>query len=118
MRMKALLFYKPGVVKFEEIDVPKIDPGEVLVKVDTDLTCGTDIKTYKRGHPVLITKIPSGFGHEFSGTIVEIGDKVAGFKVGQRVVAANSAPCQECYYCRKEETCRNSQRVEPRLLDR
>lgn len=101
--MKALLFYKPGMVKFEEIDVPKIDSGEVLVKVDTTLICGTDIKAYKRGHPVLIKKSPSGFGHEFSGTIVEIGDKVAGFKIGQRVVAANSAPCQECYYCRKEE---------------
>lgn len=103
MKMKALLFYKPELVKFEEIDVPKIEDGEVLVKVDTALTCGTDIKTYKRGHPVLIKKVPSGFGHEFSGTIAEIGTNVKNFHVGQRVVAANSAPCLDCYYCKKGE---------------
>jgi len=103
MKMKALLFYKPGVVKYEEVEVPELKPGEVLVKVDTALTCGTDIKTFKRGHPVLIKTLPSGFGHEFAGTVAKTGSNVENFKVGQRVVAANSAPCRQCYYCRIEK---------------
>jgi L-iditol 2-dehydrogenase len=109
MDMKAVLFYEPGVVKYKEIEVPEIAPDEVLVKVETALTCGTDIKTYKRGHPVLIKTVPSGFGHEFAGTVARAGSQVKGFEVGQRVVAANSAPCQECYYCRikKYNLCEN-----------
>ena len=51
----------------------------------------------------LIKKVPSGFGHEFSGTIAQIGDKVKNFRIGQKVVAANSAPCLDCYYCKKGE---------------
>jgi len=103
MNMNAVLFYEPGLIKYEETDVPKISEEEVLIKIGTALTCGTDIKTYKRGHPVLIKTVPSGFGHEFAGTVYKIGDNVKDFSVGQRVVAANSAPCQKCYYCRIHE---------------
>lgn len=108
-KMKALLYYEPGVVKFEKIDIPVPSDYEVLVKVNTALTCGTDIKTYKRGHPVLIKDVPSGFGHEFAGTVAKIGSKVEDFKVGDRVVGANSAPCLECYYCKikKYNLCDN-----------
>ena len=98
--MNAVLFYNPGDVRYEETDVPKIKPGEVLIKIKTALTCGTDVKTYKRGHPVLIKTVPSGFGHEFAGVVYQVGEEVEGFKPGDRVVAANSAPCRECYYCR------------------
>ncbi len=98
--MKAILFYKPGLIRYEETDTPNIKQGEVLIKIETALTCGTDIKTYKRGHPLLIKKVPSGFGHEFAGTIYKTGSEVKGFNIGDRVVAANSAPCQKCYYCR------------------
>lgn len=101
--MKAVLFYKPGVVKYEETAIPYISPEEVLIKIETALTCGTDIKTYKRGHPVLIKSVPSGFGHEFAGTVYKIGSNVKDFKIGDRVVAANSAPCGLCYYCRLKE---------------
>lgn len=100
MKMKAVLFYEPGLVKYKEVEIPETNFGEVLVKVETALTCGTDIKTYTRGHPVLIKEVPSGFGHEFAGTIEKIGDGVENFYVGQKVVAANSAPCENCYYCR------------------
>jgi L-iditol 2-dehydrogenase len=100
MKMNAVMYYGPKNIKYERVKVPKIDDDQVLVKVDTALTCGTDIKTYKRGHPVLIKILPSGFGHEFAGTIEKIGKNVQGFAVGDRVVAANSAPCMECYYCR------------------
>ncbi|MFH0702373.1 MAG: zinc-binding dehydrogenase [bacterium] len=100
MKMKAALFYKPGTVKYEEVEIPDLESDEVLVKIKTALTCGTDIKTFKRGHPVLIKSVPSGFGHEFAGVIAKIGSDVKNFQIGQRVVAANSAPCQKCYYCR------------------
>jgi len=102
--MKAVLFYGPQNIKYEEdVKLRPLKKGEVLVKIEAALTCGTDVKTFRRGHPVLIKKIPSGFGHEFSGTVVEIGKGVTNVKVGDRVVAANSAPCGECFYCKKEE---------------
>ncbi|MCK7484550.1 MAG: hypothetical protein MZU97_02635 [Bacillus subtilis] len=49
MKMKAVLFYEPGMVRYKEIEIPQIQPDEVLVKVETALTCGTDIKTFKEG---------------------------------------------------------------------
>jgi len=107
--MKAVLFYKPGLVRYEDTETPEIKAGEVLIKIETALTCGTDVKTYKRGHPLLIKEVPSGFGHEFAGIIFKTGSEVKGFKPGDRVVAANSAPCQKCYYCRigEHNLCEN-----------
>ena len=103
------MFYAPKDIRFEEVNVPEPNEGEVLVKVEAALTCGTDVKTFRRGHPVLIKKTPSGFGHEFSGTIAKLGENVEGFNIGDRVVAANSAPCGECFFCRKgeENLCEN-----------
>ena len=99
--MKAVLFYAPGDIRFEETARPRVGPGEVVVKIEAALTCGTDLKTYKRGHPVIIKKTPAVFGHELAGTIAELGPGVKMFSVGQRVVAANSAPCGRCFYCRR-----------------
>ena len=101
-KMKAAMYYGIGDVRYEETDVPIIGPGELLIKVGTALTCGTDVKTYKRGHPLLIKKIPSLFGHEYAGTIEEVGEGVEDFKVGMRVVATNSAPCGDCFYCKRD----------------
>jgi len=98
--MNAALFYGPGDVRFEKTEIPTPGPGEVLVKVEAALTCGTDIKTYQRGHPAMIKRVPSTFGHEFCGTIVEVGEGVTRFQSGMRVVACNAAPCQECFYCK------------------
>lgn len=103
MKMKALQFYSPLNVKYEEVDIKEPKDGEVQVKIMAALTCGTDVKTYRRGHPVLIKKVPSGFGHEFSGIITKVGKNVEEFKVGDRVVAANSAPCGECFFCKNGE---------------
>jgi L-iditol 2-dehydrogenase len=100
-KMKAQLFYGPGDVRFEETDIPKVGPGEALVKIKSALTCGSDLKTYKRGHPTMIVD-GSVFGHECSGDIVELGKGVEGFTIGDRVVAINSAPCFKCYYCKLE----------------
>ena len=101
--MKSIQFYAPKDIRFEEVPIKPPQEGEVVVKVMSALTCGTDVKTYRRGHPVLIKEVPSGFGHEFSGIIEKVGRNVEGFKVGDRVVAANSAPCGKCFYCRHEE---------------
>lgn len=103
MKMRSIQYWGPGDIRLEEVSVKPLEDGEVLVKVESALTCGTDVKTYRRGHPVLIKQIPSGFGHEFAGIIEKSGNNVEGFEVGDRVVAANSAPCGECFYCKKEE---------------
>jgi len=100
--MKAAMFYDIGDIRYEETDIPDIGLGELLIKVGTALTCGTDVKTYKRGHPVLIKHTPSLFGHEYAGTIEEVGEGVKDFKVGMRVVATNSAPCGTCFYCKRD----------------
>lgn len=101
--MKAVLFYGPQDIRYEDVKIKPLAKGEILVKVKSALTCGTDVKTFRRGHPVLIKQVPSGFGHEFSGVIEKVGDGVENLKVGDRVVAANSAPCGECFYCRHKE---------------
>ena len=101
--MKAVRFYAPQDIRYEEVNITPPKEGEVVVKIKAALTCGTDVKTFRRGHPVLIKKVPSGFGHEFSGVIDQLGKGVTDFKVGDRVVAANSAPCGECFFCKREE---------------
>lgn len=98
MKMKAVVFYGIKDVRMEEIEVPEIGPSEVLLRIKAALTCGTDRKMYLRGHPLF--KPPFVFGHEFAGDVVKIGDKVKGFPEGMRVVAANSAPCNRCFYCK------------------
>jgi len=105
--MKAMRFYAPMDIRFEEVDIPKIGPEELLVKVEIALTCGTDVKMYRRGHPMI--KPPHIFGHEFAGIVTKAGEKVTEFQEGQRVVAANSAPCNSCYFCEigKPNLCEN-----------
>jgi L-iditol 2-dehydrogenase len=92
--VRALRFHGPGDVRLEEVPDPEPGPGEVLVQVEVALTDGTDLKAYRRGHPVLFAELPSPFGHEFCGLDAANG---------RRVVAANSAPCGECRPCRRGE---------------
>jgi L-iditol 2-dehydrogenase len=99
-KMNAALFYAPMDVRFERIDIPSPGPGELLVKIGAALTCGTDIKTYERGHPVIIKKTPSTFGHEFSGTVIGVGSGVKKFKEGSRICTCNAVPCHQCFYCK------------------
>jgi L-iditol 2-dehydrogenase len=101
--MKAIQYYGPRDIRYEEVPVKPPEEGEVVVKIMAALTCGTDVKTFRRGHPVLIKQVPSGFGHEFSGIVEKVGHGVTNVKVGDRVVAANSAPCGECFFCKKGE---------------
>lgn len=100
MTMKAVLYYGPQQIRLERTRIPRINEHEVLVRIDVALTCGTDVKTFHRGHPKIIQEIPSPFGHEFAGVVEEVGSGVKQFHPGMRVVAANSAPCNGCFYCR------------------
>jgi L-iditol 2-dehydrogenase len=97
--LRAAMFYSPGDVRMEDVPAPNPGPGEVLVRIGAALTCGTDVKTYRRGHPSIIKETPSPFGHEFAGVVEEVGEGVERWRPGMRVVAANSAPCNRCYYC-------------------
>jgi len=93
--VKAALLYAPGDLRVEDVPRPEPGPDDVLVQVEVALTDGTDLKTYRRGHPLLLTESPARFGHEFCGLVD-----------GRRVVAANSAPCGACDGCARGEQCR------------
>ncbi len=95
-----MVFHGPGDLRREELPVPVPAPGELIMRIDAALTCGTDVKTLRRGHPVMIPKVPTVFGHEFAGTVTALGAGVHGLHEGDRVVAANSAPCAACPSCR------------------
>lgn len=90
---------KPGLIELREVKIPHPAKGEVLIKVRAALTCGTDLKAYLRGHPMI--PMPGPFGHEFSGIIAEKGKGIRGFKEGDEIMAVHSAPCMSCRYCKK-----------------
>lgn len=97
--MKAVVYLGPGELSYEEVEVPQVGPGELLVRTRAALTCGTDVKTYRRGHHLM--EPPMLFGHEFAGDVALIGEGVTDFAEGMRVVAANSAPCRSCFFCQR-----------------
>lgn len=105
--MTAAVLYGKEQLRIENVEVPKIGPGDVLVRVRAALTCGTDVKVFRRGYHARMIKPPALFGHELAGDVAAIGSGVSGFSVDDRVVAANSAPCGACYYCHagKENLC-------------
>lgn len=98
----AARLHAPGDLRIEEVPFETLGAGEVRVQIGAATTCGTDRKTFARGHPVLIKAYPSRIGHEMAGTICEVGEHVDGFGVGDRVVIPNSAPCLNCFFCKKQ----------------
>ena len=102
-RMKAAVLHGREDLRVEEVETPRARDGEVVLRVDAALTCGTDRKVYRRGYHAKMLRPPMLFGHEVAGTIVERGAGVEAFALGERVVALNSAPCGECYFCRREQ---------------
>ncbi|MEH3131732.1 MAG: zinc-binding dehydrogenase [Mycolicibacterium neoaurum] len=100
--MRAAIFRGPGELAIEEVARDTPGHGEISVEVHAAATCGTDLKSYRRGHPKLFPTLPARFGHEFAGIIDAVGPGVQGFEVGQRVVAANTAPCGSCWACTKQ----------------
>ncbi|HLI70558.1 MAG TPA: zinc-binding dehydrogenase [Ktedonobacteraceae bacterium] len=99
--MLAALLFKPLDLRLEEQPVPQPEAGEVLLQVAAATTCGTDLKAFRRGHPVLFQRLPARFGHEVAGIVAATGAGVTVCKEGDAVVVANSAPCQQCFYCRR-----------------
>jgi L-iditol 2-dehydrogenase len=102
-QMTAAVLYGKEDVKIEKVPIPRVGDGEVLIKVQVALTCGTDLKVYARGYHARMIVPPALFGHELAGVIEEIGPGVKNFRRGQRVVALNSAPCGQCFYCSKHQ---------------
>ena len=96
--MRAVVYRGVNDLRVETVPVPKIGPGELLVKVATCGICGTDLKKIHTGSH----SAPRIFGHEMSGTIVETGAGVTRYAVGERVVVHHHVPCGNCYYCRKQ----------------
>ncbi|PYX96234.1 MAG: alcohol dehydrogenase [Acidobacteria bacterium] len=101
--MTAAVLYGKEDIKIEKVPIPRVADGEVLVKVQVALTCGTDLKVYQRGYHARMIVPPALFGHELAGIVEEAGPNVRGFKKGMRVVALNSAPCGMCFYCSKHQ---------------
>jgi L-iditol 2-dehydrogenase len=99
--MQAFILERPGQISFCEVPRPIVNDGEIVVRVRAALTCGTDVKAVLRGHPKF--PMPTLFGHEFSGEIVEVGAGVGGFRVGDAIMAVPTAPCGECYYCKRHQ---------------
>ncbi len=97
--MLANILVKPGKIELKEVDTPKPSHGEILVKIKVALTCGTDLKAFLRGHPLI--PMPGFFGHEFSGVIEDVGRGVKRFKRGDEIMAVHSAPCKKCVFCKK-----------------
>jgi L-iditol 2-dehydrogenase len=100
--VKALRWYAPGDVRVDDVPDPIAGAGEVLVQVEAALTDGTDLKAFRRGHPVLLGPAPAAFGHEFAG--VEVA-------TGRRVVGVNSTPCGSCAACARGEEAQCERRT-------
>jgi L-iditol 2-dehydrogenase len=98
-KMTAAVLYGKRDVRIEQIPVPRVEPGEVLVRIKAALTCGTDLKVYRQGFHARMIVPPSVFGHELAGEVVEVGPAVESFAPGMRVVSANSGPCNQCFFC-------------------
>ncbi len=99
--MRAAILHGREDVRIEQVPVPEAAAGELIVRVGAALTCGTDLKVFRRGYHARMIVPPALFGHELAGTVEEVGEGVSGFAVGDRVVALNSAPCGDCYYCQR-----------------
>lgn len=92
--MRVAMYYNNNDVRIEEMAVPKIGAGEILMRVESSGVCGSDVLEWYR-----VKKAPLVLGHEVAGQVVEAGPGVEKFKVGDRIVAAHHVPCNTCTYC-------------------
>jgi L-iditol 2-dehydrogenase len=90
-------------LRIEHVSVPVAGPGELVLRVGAALTCGTDLKVYRRGYHAKMLTVDRLFGHELAGTVEQVGEGVTSFAVGDRVVPLNSAPCDDCFFCRNHQ---------------
>src|SRR5262245_15885476 len=102
--MMAAVLHGPEDLTIERVDIPTVGSEDLLIRVIAAWTCGTDLKLWKQGYHARMIQPPAIFGHELAGIVEEVGSAVqARFRKGMRVVAANSAPCRECYFCSKQQ---------------
>jgi L-iditol 2-dehydrogenase len=106
--MKAAVLYGKEDVRVEDIQPQPLKPGEVRIQIEAALTCGTDLKVFRRGYHAKMIVPPAVFGHELAGIVSEVNHPAAAngepaVRVGDRVAVANSAPCGECFYCRNQQ---------------
>lgn len=95
--MKRAELLRPGVMELRNVPEPVPGAGEVVVKIEVALTCGTDIKTYQRGHPKI--PLPAPLGHEFAGVVAAVGTGVDRFREGDAIACTPTAPCGLCRLC-------------------
>ena len=102
---RQAMLVEPGRLELRDIIPPHPGPGELLIEIRCALSCGTDLKTFRRGHP--LWELPMPLGHEFSGVVAEAGEGVTAFKAGNEIMAAPTAPCGICFYCQhgQENLC-------------
>lgn len=110
MKMKAVRFHGQKDIRLEEVEEPKCGSGQIKIKPAFCGICGTDLHEYLGGanlipkdtpHPITNETLPLALGHEFSGTVEEVGDEVQGFKVGDRVCVQPTIYDGECLACRR-----------------
>src|SRR5216684_2918079 len=101
-KMMAAVLYGSEDLRLEQIDVPPLAADEVLLRVRLALTDGTDLKVWQRGYHAKMIQPPAVFGHEVVGEVAAVGKRVdTRWRLGLRVIAANSAPCLRCFHCRR-----------------
>ena len=108
--MMAAVLHGREDLKIQEVAIPAVGPEDLLIRVKVALTCGTDFKVWKQGYHARMIVTPAIFGHELAGVVEEAGAAVKDrFPRGMRVVAANSAPCNQCFFCLKDRAnlCEN-----------
>ena len=105
--MRAAVLHGKEDVRVERVPVPALRAGEVRIAIEAALTCGTDLKVFKRGYHARMIVPPAVFGHELAGVISEVTAQARDWCVGDRVAVANSAPCSDCRFCRggQENLC-------------
>ncbi|MGB7768914.1 MAG: alcohol dehydrogenase catalytic domain-containing protein [Verrucomicrobiia bacterium] len=120
--MKAAILHGREHIQIEDLAPPPLKPGEVRVRIEAALTCGTDLKVFKRGYHARMITPPAVFGHELAGIIEEVaplapslsppkrgeggrrtGEGLLDWQIGDRVAPANSAPCGDCFFCRNHQ---------------
>ncbi|MGC2582954.1 MAG: alcohol dehydrogenase catalytic domain-containing protein, partial [Acidobacteriaceae bacterium] len=97
--MRAAVLRGQEDLRIEDVPIPTAGPGELVLRVGAALTCGTDLKVYRRGYHAKMLTLDRLFGHELAGTVVEVGASVTTFALGDRVLPLNSAPCGTCFFC-------------------
>ncbi len=100
---RAAVLHGQEDVRIESIPLQPLQPGEVRLGIEAALTCGTDLKVFRRGYHARMIVPPAVFGHEMAGTLLETTPHTPEWKPGDRVVVANSAPCDHCFFCRENQ---------------